>query len=74
MRRPGRRGEEHPINEDFVDDMNEAYESFGAMAERVIGHAYKARCCSFREALSCMHFAPQKVLAHGQCIWCNIES
>ena len=35
------RGKEHVIDEDFVEDMMEAYNSFGALAERVIGHAFK---------------------------------
>ena len=37
------RGKDHVLDDDFVDDMTEAYGSFGTLAERVIGHAYKAR-------------------------------
>ena len=33
--------QEMDLDDDFTEDMMEAYESFGTMAERVIGHAYK---------------------------------
>ena len=33
--------QEHEIDEEFKEDMTQAYQSFGVMAERVIGHAFK---------------------------------
>jgi sodium/potassium-transporting ATPase subunit alpha len=33
----------HVMDNEFVEDMMEAYQSFGSLAERVIGHAYKVR-------------------------------
>eukprot|EP00892_Ulva_mutabilis_P001291 jgi/Ulvmu1/11162/UM071_0046.1 len=35
------RDHEHVLDDDFVEDMMEAYQSFGTLAERVIGHAFK---------------------------------
>jgi sodium/potassium-transporting ATPase subunit alpha len=35
------RDQEKPIDEDFTQEMLDAYESFGTLAERVIGHAYR---------------------------------
>lgn len=40
------RDNEHVLDDDFVEDMMEAYQSFGTLAERVIGHAFKV--CSDR--------------------------
>ena len=37
------RNREHVMDEDFAEDMLEAYQSFGTLAERVIGHAFKVR-------------------------------
>jgi magnesium-transporting ATPase (P-type) len=36
---------EMPMNEEFLEDTMDAYESFGTLAERVIGHAYKVCAC-----------------------------
>lgn len=41
------RGAEHVMDEDFQGDVMDANEGFASMAERVIGHAYKA-CSSLR--------------------------
>ena len=35
------RNRENVMDEDFAEDMLEAYNSFGTLAERVIGHAFK---------------------------------
>lgn len=35
------RDHENVLDDDFVEDMMEAYQSFGTLAERVIGHAFK---------------------------------
>lgn len=35
------RGASHAMDDDFTEDMMEAYQSFGTLAERVIGHAFK---------------------------------
>lgn len=35
-----------PMNEEFLEDAMDAYESFGTLAERVIGHAYKVRAAA----------------------------
>ena len=37
------RNKEHVMDDDFSEDMHEAYNSFGTLAERVIGHAFKVR-------------------------------
>jgi magnesium-transporting ATPase (P-type) len=39
------RGRQTVLDEDFAEDMMEAYTSFGILAERVIGHAYKVSPC-----------------------------
>jgi magnesium-transporting ATPase (P-type) len=43
--------QEKPIDEEFSQDMFDAYESFGTLAERVIGHAYKV--CSNHAQMLC---------------------
>jgi Cation transport ATPase (P-type) len=40
------RGAQHDMDEAFSEDMTDAYGSYGTLAQRVIGHAYKVRLCT----------------------------
>ena len=43
-----------PINDEFMEDMNEAYSSVAGLAERVIGHAYKVRHLNHCQLAICL--------------------